>query len=470
MTLNIIGRLQHNILSAVDGIKALSVSQDALSESLSRRYNALEAQLEGQKTEVLEGLQYQRSETSLDFASLESRVHSQQQSLDELSSRMSSAVASPDILGRMVRAELRQQLQPLLHRFADVTLLIDQIALEVSKKASEPSDYKAGRSGATHGLLDPGSERRDVYIWVTTYRVRGSQDGYFRLKFVFKPRPWLCSTGISTVFSSGPDEFGHYSICPSILPIQIIPYSSPVWDIFERDDAFAVRQLVEHDRNAEHDIESTREILKLLRDYSDSGDDTGNGSEFAWNNIFYSRRMSFEQQKSYWHLFLEYGAILRPFRWRGNDDMEKNKSLLNFYLDAGGDPNQFDEDGYPLLLCALLLLPDGNTKPDISLVTILISAGADIYYIHDTDNDPQNAQTITDFAFEFEAEDLWETALNACGLDFTSVYVESVRRLQDHRRLRGATRSGVDVESITGLGPSSELRQRAGHAGRRCEE
>ncbi|RYO86205.1 hypothetical protein DL766_003563 [Monosporascus sp. MC13-8B] len=152
-------RLQSNILSAADGIKALSVSQDALSQTLSRRCDALEAQLQGQKAEVLEGLQYQLSKTSLDFASLETRVHSQQQSLDDLSSLMSSAVASPDVLGRMVRAELRQQLEPLLRRFADVSLSIDQIALGVSKEASERSDFKTGRSGAIHGLSNPGSER-----------------------------------------------------------------------------------------------------------------------------------------------------------------------------------------------------------------------------------------------------------------------------------------------------------------------
>ncbi|RYP10411.1 hypothetical protein DL765_008107 [Monosporascus sp. GIB2] len=520
-------RLHCNILSAADGIKALSVSQDALSQTLSRRHDALEAELQGQKAEVVEGLQYQGSKTSLALASLESRVHSQQQSLDELSSRMSSAVASPDVLGRMVRAELRQQLEPLLHRFADVSLLIDQIALGVSKKASEHSDFKTGGSGAIHGLSNPGSERRVIYTWVTTYRVRGSQDGYFRFRFVFMPRSWLCSTGISLVFSSGPDEFGHYSICPSILPIQIIPYSSPVWDIFERDDAFAVRQLVEHgklglraltefgqnllrhavhdnlpnicryllrdsgygtlflddadmsmeipwsliaDRSVEDDIESTREILQLLRAYSDSGDDSGNQSEWGWNNIFCSPCLSFEQKKSYGHLFLEFGATLRLFSWIRNDDMELNKSLLNFYLDTGGDPNQFAKTGIPPLLFALLLLSRGDIEPDISLVTILISAGADIYYIHDPDNDPDTARTTTDWAFALEVEDLWEAALEECGLDIASVYAESDRRLQDHRRLRGATRSGVDVESITEPGPSSELRRRAGQAGRRCEE
>ncbi|RYP68389.1 hypothetical protein DL769_005517 [Monosporascus sp. CRB-8-3] len=224
------------------------------------------------------------------------------------------------------------------------------------------------------------------------------------------------------------------------------------------------------DRYAEDDIESTREILQLLREYSDSGDDSATESEFAWHNIFCNSEMSIEQKKSYGHLFLEYGATLRLFRWRRYDNMEMNKSLLNLYLDTGGDPNQLTEDGDPPLLFALTLLSRSDIEPDISLVTILISAGADIYYIDDKDNDAENARTITDWAFALEVEDLWETALDECGLDIASVYAESDRRLQDHRRLRGATRSGVDVESITEPGPSSELRQRAGQAGRRREK
>lgn len=208
------------------------------------------------------------------------------------------------------------------------------------------------------------------------------------------------------------------------------------------------------------DEQSLRDILKLFKNM-DPSNNAYSTDEKVWQVLYECFRREF------FHIpdpirragiFLEYGVTFQPFRWFGNEDMDKNKFLLDMYLSTGGDPNGVDEWGDPALLRALLVSEDLNDT-SACLLTPLIRAGADLYYILDL-GDAEEAATLTDYAFGCDVEDLWIAALEECGLDVDAVFEESDRRLEEHRRLRGATRSGVDVSFIVDQQSSSGLSYR----------
>lgn len=195
------------------------------------------------------------------------------------------------ILSRIIRAELRQQLKPISDRLADVSGLIDGIAVasathstqsapifsQVGKQLSrievrpvnptQPSNADPGRSREV--VLSTTRYRVDarlayIYIGLDAYRCKDSLHSvskqYFRLAILIIPRPHLCSRGISLLASSGPKACGHYEICPSILPMRVVED----WDTWvfpkacERDDVSEFRKLL-----------STGEVT--LRDVTDFG-------------------------------------------------------------------------------------------------------------------------------------------------------------------------------------------------------
>ncbi|KAK3331706.1 hypothetical protein B0T19DRAFT_85691 [Cercophora scortea] len=234
---------------------------------------------------------------------LSSLVSAQSQSLDSLSSgRLSITVGNPDLLGRIVRAELKQQLEPLSHRLKISASTIDGIALAVSGEASRLQSAGRRSESPSPGTADheerglirleeectpPGPCRAQsrrtpetnysnlrskevilsthtsyfrnnlfrLLIHVETYRYRyddatANHNGstFFRIRVDIIPQPWLLSAGLSVVYSSGQNAHGYYDICPSILPTRVLPIDSPIWHVFMNDDVSGLKELMRQHR------------------------------------------------------------------------------------------------------------------------------------------------------------------------------------------------------------------------------
>jgi hypothetical protein len=198
----------------------------------------------------------------------------------DLSSNNRLSVEDVDILARIVRAELKQHLEPLSHRLDGITGLVDSVVLAIPQHAhlldvgdEEQSDTTERRtkssarlSGAIHfqqaTQIDstegsPAKRMRhafahhevplwsvehwvrstvcDIKIIIWAYRHRGllnlNRGISFGLKISIYPRLWLCTRGLSIMGSSGPDFHGHYAMCPSIVSFRVIRESSPVYDM-----------------------------------------------------------------------------------------------------------------------------------------------------------------------------------------------------------------------------------------------
>lgn len=158
-------------------------------------------------------------------------------------------------------------------------------------------------------------------------------------------------------------------------------------------------------------------------------------------------------------LLIEFGIPLLPFQGMEINDPGRSAFLLDLYLRTGGDPNGLDEHGRLGIISILEAVNSRNDPcPCLGKLMSLIRAGADVYHVQSRD-DPESARTLTDIAYDLDVEDLWFEALERCGLNVDDVCDESDRRLEEHRRLHGAKRTGVDVSIITDR-PYSGLKYR----------
>lgn len=213
-------------------------------------------------------------------------------------------------------------------------------------------------------------------------------------------------------------------------------------------------------------ISRTPQLLDTLKECTESYYfDLLSGS--IWDRLFVEgfkpRFLNFGEALKYSQLYLQFGAIIHAFEWGGNGDMDKNKFLLRIYLTTGGNPNEMRrESGIPPLLKALEVLgkyTSRGSNPDTRLLEMLISSGADIYYMVPLD-DGAFAWTLQDGAKVLEVDDLWGKALATCGLNVEAVHAEMKRRKIEYRLLSGATRTGVDVEFLVHHIRSSDIRRR----------
>ncbi|KAK4209678.1 hypothetical protein QBC37DRAFT_351380 [Rhypophila decipiens] len=558
--------------------------------------------------------------------------------------------ASIDALVRLVRAELRQQVEPILNNINGVTERLDNIVMDIGHKAnaeslfgtrectsispdpkekveeSPPSEFSPSEPD-TKSTRSRGSKEIPLFsyklkktitgavtlsIRLRTYRIRGqinvdSQTRFFNLQVDMIPKPWLSSKGLSAFYSSAPDHRGYYSICPSILPFNIIDGSHDVVRLLCDDDLqgfrkmlqrgqlgirdrsvsfdlhqealfwgahsislyllrdsgygkdfveqnsgdadFDISQLMTHMRPTYNSFETCTSILSSYKDFLPEGKFIDISVPMGWDWFSETFRetsgsctgdtIGFEVV-NFTRVLLRYGVRLQPFVWLGgrwlkpDDDLlgnlQRDIFLMKLYIETGGSPNSLDEDrkvrypafGWapPLLLAldkvVMAWVGDGseeeasesggrqetqssqdngggekrsgdsvgfsgdnstreessesmeaerdNDKRDeisalsIELLSVLISAGADVHYIHD---DPSwvTVFTLTDFAEGWGIQHILAAALERCELNFAEVKLESSRRLANYHKLRGARRTGIDVEPLIQTG-SSNIRQR----------
>jgi hypothetical protein len=107
---------------------------------------------------------------------------------------------------------------------------------------------------------------------------------------------------------------------------------------------------------------------------------------------------------------------------------------------------------------------DGTlTLPLWCIISTLIEAGADIYYMYSEKFDGPSSWlsicTLWDWASQHDVLNEWEAALRECGLNPDEVLREDVQRCKQAFRLHGATRTGVD-EEILALPSAAGLRCR----------
>lgn len=189
-------------------------------------------------------------------------------------------------------------------------------------------------------------------------------------------------------------------------------------------------------------------------------------------------------------LLAEFGRVLLPFDMFYPEDFMDTLHFMDAYLAAGGNPNTPTRDGDHPLFVALLVIcfrvgrgPDDDAGLDgdvsildckarvyrdcdcttlglaVELLAMLISAGADVHYFREWYQCGCCA-TLGNIALDLDTDDIWQTALLRCGMDPTEVDDEAQRRLDQHLKLHGASRSGVDVEPVVNHQSLSGLRRR----------
>jgi hypothetical protein len=93
-----------------------------------------------------------------------------------------------------------------------------------------------------------------------------------------------------------------------------------------------------------------------------------------------------------------------------------------------------------------------ETLPLWCIVSTLIEAGADIYYMDSEEFDgPSSWSSIwtpCGWASQYDVLSEWEAALRECGLNPDEVAQEDAQRCKQAFRLHGATRTGVDEEML----------------------
>lgn len=202
-----------------------------------------------------------------------------------------SEATDADMLARLVRFELKHQLEPLLHRIDGVGEHIDRIATAfgcdavtrgifkaedsqpapVELRNTQQSQGEAGLHDATFGPKTGGKRigyPRKVYlssftncldtgiglllVRLRTYRLRERDSSrtqkHFDLRATFLPRPWLGSRGLSATYSSGPNRDGYVSLAPRVAVINILHEDTLAFDLtyraLLRDDVVGFRQLL----------------------------------------------------------------------------------------------------------------------------------------------------------------------------------------------------------------------------------
>ncbi|KAJ6786266.1 hypothetical protein PWT90_00806 [Aphanocladium album] len=211
-------------------------------------------------------------------------------------SKADVVASDADVLSRLIRAELRQQLEPLLNQFDKASEHIDRVAMafasetvtndlfrmgETSSKSkfantstqdqrskpqesvqqAAPSAASQVTSGKDARVLQPQrvylscfthkicSRIGSISVILRTYRLRrpgaNSGDTHFELRAHIIPSASLYCRGLSALYSSGPDCCGYFSITPRISLVNIIADGAEIYDVISDDDVRRFRMLLE---------------------------------------------------------------------------------------------------------------------------------------------------------------------------------------------------------------------------------
>ncbi|KAI0021786.1 hypothetical protein F4780DRAFT_265834 [Xylariomycetidae sp. FL0641] len=279
-------RVENGLEQANERLLALTGragSTMALQEQSANSLHRLERMLPAQHREIHSG-----------FASMRTTIATENWRTRRMitSSRRSSAVENTDILGRVLRAELQNQLGPLAQQIEGMKDVIERTALDVSRYSHESgifesspanletnhaipcSDTPHSRIGGSEEpfrntrvtLYEPGRQKAsreaelfrfekwmktkfgNLFVTGCTYRFRHTLDHhgsvYFRLQVTVIPAPWILPHAVSLSYSSGPDVYGFYAICPSIMPLRVVDFKEHE-EVFQNDDLLSFRQLLD---------------------------------------------------------------------------------------------------------------------------------------------------------------------------------------------------------------------------------
>lgn len=107
-----------------------------------------------------------------------------------------------------------------------------------------PADIQLSRTYHKHSSIFG-----DVGVYVSKFRKRSSHvtrspEAYFQIRVDFHPARWITSYGISATYSTAPDVFGYYEICPRILPYRVLSIKSQAFRIIVNDDVSQFKRMI----------------------------------------------------------------------------------------------------------------------------------------------------------------------------------------------------------------------------------
>jgi hypothetical protein len=187
---------------------------------------------------------------------------------------------SPDLLSKLIRAELKQTLEPISSLDEKLDKIIGHLAQIASKSAHEktfmdlPSIEAAIPSKvSTHAMQSAScTSVREIDIFSTTpvplfvvertirstlgvvkirilsLRSRSNfacpPERFFTVSVDFWPLPKWNSHGLSAMFSSGRNSHGYYDICPSLLPFRVWSETDLLWQVIDNDDINTLQKML----------------------------------------------------------------------------------------------------------------------------------------------------------------------------------------------------------------------------------
>jgi hypothetical protein len=189
---------------------------------------------------------------------------------------------NPDALGRLIRTELKQALEPMSSLDEKLDQIIGSLAQTASKIVHEkaimdlPSTESAISSKAEpHALQSTtcasvreidifSTNAHPVPLFVVERKIRSTlgvlkiqilslrsrsnlarpPERFFTITVDFWPLPKWNSYGLSTMFSSGRNSHGYWDICPSLLPFRVWSETDLLWQVIDNDDIEAFRKML----------------------------------------------------------------------------------------------------------------------------------------------------------------------------------------------------------------------------------
>ncbi|KAF9765659.1 hypothetical protein IL306_002042 [Fusarium sp. DS 682] len=419
------------------------------------------------------------------------------------------------LLSRIVRYETKHVLEPIAHRLeGKMDIIAETLAIGISKTVSgyenecrchsshleEPKiahqesalDSDSRRTVAVkQGPAEPPSRRtlsRDIklfstnhqqsskfwriYVRISKFRTRSvlgkPPESYFRIELDICLPPWLCSTGLSAVYSSGKNSFGCYDICPSIITFRIIQRCLPntdqhfVWVTIQKDDKEQFQHMLASGEIGWRDQdEYGKNVFQVSPSFQSFPEDDWITALLPYVSV--AKACGF-------------GFTPLDFRYHGYYFPWVTVWTVELHLATGGDPNYIwdgNERG-PLLLSEVLravrwhrpglrswLISDDEC---IQLLARVIKAGADVYALTVYGYEVERMGTLSDLADFLWVEGYWRAALEQCGYSAHEVREESTLRLVKAMRTRKGFPTSVD-NSFFDIPDLRGLKQRGGPAG-----